>query len=302
MGAEEAGAFLRGCLESHPWYRERWLARLEHPRRDSVLSEPAVCRVLAEHLWDTGEEPESRMDLPRRLRDRVRRALQGTVFTQRTLAQLAAAFDLTPQDLARVTALLHERPSVLAVAGTRLMPAAALPVRRHRTVSLHEHHYVGPDRSPVRHRTVHVVQSTADILTHYPYIFDTFALTVEVVHGGRVADQLTGLPDGLFGVSIELTRPLARGETTSLKYGNTFCYPVPPAPEFRRAASTRTDNVDVRVEFDPSRLPRSVSWCVWHDLDAPPVSHNPVPLGADRAVHRWVPFVEQACVGFRWEW
>jgi hypothetical protein len=167
---------------------------------------------------------------------------------------------------------------------------------------LHEHHYVGSDRYPRRHRTVHVIEATIDSLAMYPYMFDDPSVEVRVVHGGQVSHRLSGLPDGIYGVAIELNEPLRLGETTTLEYVSSFHYAALPEPEFRRASRRRAENIDIRVEFDPLQLPREVLWCTWDTIEGPISQQTVVALRKDHAVHRWAPYIDDACVGFRWQW
>lgn len=70
------------------------------------MSEAAVCRALACHLWDAGERPDSDTELPRRLRDLVSRALAGRVLTRRTLMWFVEAFTMRGADRDALLSLL----------------------------------------------------------------------------------------------------------------------------------------------------------------------------------------------------
>jgi hypothetical protein len=301
MGVPEAGAFLKACLENTRPYRDRWQRKVDRGRPDTGVNESAVCRVLAEHLWETGEASEEVQDLARRLKDRVRRALRGEVLTSTTLNQLTSAFGFTADDIDRASELLFG-PGPRAVRGTDVLPTMPVVQSLHLTRSLHEHHYVGVDRYPRRHRTVHVIESTTDALTTYPYMFDDPSVTVQIVHGGQISHRLSGLPKGIYGVAIELNEPLGKGETTTLEYVSSFHYTTLPEPEVRRASRRRAENIDIRVEFDPRRLPQEISWCTWDSIEGPITEQRRAPLKTDNAVHRWTPFIDNACIGFRWRW
>ena len=67
----------------------------------------------------------------------------------------------------------------------------------------------------------------------------------------------------MWAVDITLPRPLQAGETTSVVYETSFAYDKPPDPEFRRAALTRVDSVNLKVTFDPDALPQAVWWAQW---------------------------------------
>ncbi len=62
------------------------------------MSSSAVARVLALHLWDSGERPDTEQDLARRLKDRVHRALGGEFLSRETLEWFIAAFAMDGAD------------------------------------------------------------------------------------------------------------------------------------------------------------------------------------------------------------
>src|SRR5690349_20258332 len=77
--AADAGAvaaLLRELLVGDERYRRQWQECSR--RRSSSLNQAAVARVLALHLWDHGERSDTAVSLPRELKDRVSRALNGT--------------------------------------------------------------------------------------------------------------------------------------------------------------------------------------------------------------------------------
>lgn len=85
---------LRHHLLTDPRCRRRWQSRASRSRRGS-LNQAAIAQVLAEWLWDNGEELESDVLLPRRLKDRVSRALsplEGP--SARSLTMFIEAFDI----------------------------------------------------------------------------------------------------------------------------------------------------------------------------------------------------------------
>ena len=70
----------------------------------------------------------------------------------------------------------------------------------------------------------------------------------------------------------------------------------------RRTVVVSMENLDIRVQFHPDRLPRAVEWAVWNGLDGPIVASEPVELDSQFAVHRFLRFAQQTVAGFRWEW
>jgi len=279
-------------------YASRWQARINR-RQVHALHQSGICRVIADYLWTNGLQPVDEEDLPRKLKDRVHRAMGGHSLSLGTLRWFIEAFEMTPEDTATLLRLAGSPDAHDTVVGGALVSPGALPPRRHRTVSLQEWHRVGPDGLPASHRTVHVIQANED-LDRYPYIFDTDAASVRVVQGGRCGKPYA-LGSGLFAVDIMLTHPLRAGETASMEYETTFWYRTPPPQEFRRASSGRIENLDLRVQFHHLRLPTRVWWSEWPALDEPPVSSELVELDTDKCVHRFLGSIERTVVGFRWE-
>ncbi len=299
MTALQAGTYLKRVLTQNPLYRGRWTPYVR--RASAPLSAAAVSRALAMHLWDTGERPDSDTDLPRRLRDLVGRALSGQVLTPATLGWFVEAFDIDDADHHRLTDLLLATGQT-PTAGARSVGVTELDRSSHRTLSLHEHHYLGPDGSPDHHETLQVIEATEDGLVRHRCIFDTPHVEVEPILGGRIDGPIYPWDEGMYAVDIVFVRPLRHGETTTLKYHATFDYPSAPAQELRRGASSRINNVNLRVQFHPQRLPSSVSFCTWPFLASQPSQTSEVTLEADHSVQRHLAFVEQSIAGFTWEW
>jgi hypothetical protein len=109
--------------------------------------------------------------------------------------------------------------------------------------------------------------------------------------------------EGLHTVAIVLDRALATGQTSSLEYITRYPAGSPAATEVRRPALGRSDNVDIAVRFAEGTLPATLSWAVWFDHhEGDPVHEEPVSLDAQCSAHRFVPFIEETVVGFRWTW
>ena len=62
------------------------------------------------------------------------------------------------------------------------------------------------------------------------------------------------------------------------------------------------ENLDIRIEFHPEKLPAKVEWAVWDGLDGPIVEREPVALDSQFAVHRYLRLAEKTAVGFHWDW
>ena len=104
------------------------------------------------------------------------------------------------------------------------------------------------------------------------------------------------------GGETDRTNILSIGQTTTLEYVTTFRYPTPPPRELRRAATRTIENVDIRVEFDPAKMPSQLWWTVWKDLDGPVISREPVTLDAGNSAERYLRRLQSSVIGFTWEW
>lgn len=74
--------------------RRRWQVRAVR-HRGGTVNQAAVAQVLAEWMWERGEACEADTLLPRRLKDRVSRALSGEYLPPQTLRIFIDAFDMT---------------------------------------------------------------------------------------------------------------------------------------------------------------------------------------------------------------
>lgn len=290
-------------LLTKPPYRYKWLTYDLERRRTGRPHQAAIAKVIEQYVdRDTGtRRPASLKSLPQR----VSKAIRGEVLTRATLDLFVGAFNISEDEAIRLRRLLEGSDRIRVLSGSRAVPAetsAAFGTAGHRTTSVHEHHYVGADGLPAWHRTQQVIESVTDRLTRYPYRFDTDALTVEVEHGGRLDGQVYQVGGEIYGVDIILDEALGRGEQTSLSYRTVFGYEEPPPPEFRRGARSRLENVAIRVEFHPDRLPQLVWWAIWEGIDGPLISREEVVLRGGTYVFRQLDSIEQTVVGFTWAW
>jgi hypothetical protein len=216
------------------------------------------------------------------------------------------AFGFGAQEREQLLKLWEGSARVRVLSGPRAIrdaDADALGPPRLKTLSLHDHHYLGPDGLPVRHRVIHVIEALVDELDRVPYIADTNALTLEVGQGfSGLAGPFYQPAAELFVVDMLLARPLAASETATLEYSTSFQYAVLPPPEFRRIVQYFVENLDIRVEFHPDKLPGHVEWAVWDGMDGPIVEREPVDLDSQFAVHRYLRLAEKTAVGFHWDW
>ena len=281
-----------------PQYACRWQAHIGR-RQAHALHQSGICQVIADYLWANQLHSTEDGALPRKLKDRVYRALAGSSLSLATLRWFIEAFEMSPDHAATLLRLAGTANAGDSVIGRAVVRPGVLPPRRHRTVSLQDRHRIGPDGLPASHRTVQVIRADDD-LDRYPCVFDTDAACLRVVRGGRSAEPYA-LGDGLYAVDLMLAEPLQAGQTATIEYETTFWYRTPPPPEFRRAASHQLANVDLRVEFHPLRLPQRVWHSEWATLDAPPSRSELVELDAEKSVQRRYRTLERTVVGFRWQ-
>jgi hypothetical protein len=270
------------------------------------VNQLAVAEVLAHYLW---EHPRAKGDidvLPRQLKDTASRALSGKLLSKATLTLFDEAFGFGVPEREQLMKLWDGSAHVRVLSGPRAIrdeKASALGSPRLKTLSLHDHHYLGPDGRPARHRVIHVIEALTDGVDRVPYRADTNALTIETGQGfSGLAGPFYQPVAEVFVVDMLLAKPLAAGETATLEYSTSFHYAAPPAPEFRRIVQYFVENLDIRVEFHPDKLPGNVVWAVWDGMDGPIVEREPVDLDSQFAVHRYLRLAEKTAVGFHWDW
>jgi hypothetical protein len=305
--------YLRLLLAQENRYRRLWEQHVLRSRPGEII-QLAVAEVLAEYLWNHPRVSGDADVLPRQLKDTVARAFSGRVLSRPTLDLFIDAFKISKPHADRLRQLWEGSGRISVLSGPRAVGSkteedlhAALGPRRHQTVSMHDHVYVGSDGRVARNRTLQVVESIADGLVRIPYMYDTSALTLEVGQGcGKVAGELYQISKGVYATTIPLARELSAGETISLEYVTAYGYPGnlndPQEREFRRAVMLRLENLDMRVEFHPDMLPARVWWAVWDGMDGGIIEREPVSLGGQHEVHRYLRTLEKTVVGFRWSW
>jgi hypothetical protein len=296
--AGAVAALLRELLVGDERYRRQWQKCSR--RRSSSLNQAAVAQVLAFHLWDRGERSDTVVSLPRELKDRVSRALNGTAVSVETLNWVIAAFAIDQVDQGRLWEAFEGYRDPRGVSRTLRRQRQLARRQRHRTVSLFERYLVNGDRSLVRRSTAHTIQAAEDGVSTYIFNHEPAADRVEVIFGGRLGERLR-YGDGLHAVEIVLDHELRQWESTSLEYRTHFRASTQFPTEVRRPAFARARNIDLAVHFDGA-LPRHAWWCVWSDhIDGNPLWEAPERI-CGTSIRRYVPFIENTVVGFRWEW
>lgn len=300
-----AGHRLRVLLAERRAYRYRWSAHTRR-QRGSEVSYSGVAQVIALHLWEAGLRADTDRELPRKLRDRVRQALLGKQLTHETITWFFEAFEFSTDDMREVWDAFSGHSAVdLRGSGVsftlRTPPVALVRPQGHRTTALFSRYYISGCRALKRIETSHVLMALQDGLDVFAYSPRDTVTSVEEVVGGTFSGFRPSSP-GYVGVELQLDRKLSTYEYSSLQYATLHR----PAPDLcvhvRRAARHRIDNVDMRVIFE-AVAPRRAWWCAWDDYSgAEPVRKARVEISPEGELHQFIPYLEQAVVGFQWEW
>jgi hypothetical protein len=304
-GRRAAARHLRMLLLRQGAYRERWEA-YAHDITPGQVSQSAVCQVIAQHLWDEGERSEGDTRLPRKLKDRISRALTDEELSLETLRWLVAGFRLSPNDAQRVYELYRAGLAPRTIVGNLppREPSAGARAPVHQTALLFEHHYIGQAGMPVRHHTQQTIFSLVDGLESYRYGLDTLEAEVRVMRGGTPS-RAYRMGGEHYALDIVFPHPLHYGEEHYLDYWTLFRYSAAPPPEFRRATHQRVEHLGMRVEFHPQKRPRQLWWAQWRDYrDAGDevTEREDVTLDEELSASKYLDAVERAVVGFSWEW
>ncbi|MCK0113139.1 hypothetical protein MWU75_13395 [Ornithinimicrobium sp. F0845] len=310
-GQRSTSELLRHLLTGDSAYRRRWRAEV---RRASARDphQSAVAAVLADHLWDTGEVPESDTDLPRRLKDVVARAVSGRGISHQTLGWFVRAFDMKDEHERALWQQLEAdlRADPPAVPGGPRRRASPVPPEHpenpqtsasYRTQSLIEQFEVGADRSRRRHALEHIIRAQG-LVERVTYRFDTPEVRVEVARGGVPGPLRADDAPGMFRIDIELPAPLEPGQTTVLETIATYPAGGPVTHHFRRGLRETAGGVSLEVRFDPDAVPERVRWVELVDAGTGVAATEEVPLPPDHVVHRFLTPARDCAVGFEWDW
>jgi hypothetical protein len=188
------------------------------------------------------------------------------------------------------------------VANTLRLPQELPILQRHRTIAVFEHRVIGPDGAPVTHHASRAIIARTGTVNFYPCRQFSAASEVIMLRGGTITGRRE--PQGSAPIlEITLSSPLPVGQVGSLEYQANFAPGSTVVTEYRQVAHARAENVDIVVQFHLAHLPRYVWWAVWDDYRGGTVlDEQAVSLDSDGCVHRYLPYLENAAVGFRWEW
>jgi hypothetical protein len=308
-----ASQYLQQLLLKPGAYRQSWERYVSRERRGTI-NQLAVAEVIARHLWSVPRSPADAEVTPHQLKDTVSRALTGRLLSRPALSLFIDAFGFSEHEAGRLWRLWNGSASIGVMVGNRAFSAQTehevaevLGPRRSQTISLHDHVYVGQDGRIDRARMLHVIEATAQGVDRIPFLCDTNVLTIEVGQGGKeLSGKVQQIRQDLFFTEILLARTLDIGETITLEYWVSYRFPGDPADpaecEFRRAIMRHADNLDMRVEFHPDRMPAQVWWAHWDGADGDVVQREPVTLDREHSVHRYLRSVDKTVVGFYWQW
>jgi hypothetical protein len=312
-GRRAASDYLQQLLLKPGAYRDSWEQYVSRSR-NGAINQLAVAEVLARHL---SSAPRGVTDVgvtSHQLKDTVSRALSGRLLSRGALSLFIAAFGFSEHEADRLWRLWNGSATISVLSGSHAVPtqaeqevALAFGPRRHQTLSMHYHVSVAGDRRIDRVRVLQVIEATAQGVDRIPFICDTSVLTVEVGQGCKeLASPLRRIQPGMFITEILLARTLDLGETLTFEYWLTYRYPGdmadPSEREQRHGVLRQLENFDMRVEFDPGRLPARVWWARWDGIEGDVVEEQEVSLDSQHAVHRYLRSVSKTVVGFRWEW
>jgi hypothetical protein len=311
-GQRAAGEYLRQLLLQPGPYRHAWQNHVASPR-DGVINQLAVAEVIAGQPAAHGH-PGARQVQPYQLRDVVSGALYGGKLTGETLQAFIDAFGFSEEECDRLRRLLAGSSRISLMSGTQAVPAcaaldldAAIGPRRHQTLSVHDHVWVGSDGRIDRGRHLQVIEANAQGVDRIPFICDTNVLTLEVGQGCRkLTGEVVGIGAEVFATQILLARTLDVGETLTFEYRVSYRFPGDPCDpgerEYRRGGLRQVDNLDMRIEFHPDKLPHRVWWAHWDGGDGSVLDREAVSLDSQNSVHRYLRSLEKTIVGFYWQW
>jgi hypothetical protein len=312
-GQRAAAEYLRRLLLKRGPYRDAWQCRVARPR-DGVINQLAVAEVIAAHQRPVRGRPDESPMLPYQVRDVVSGALFGGHLTAETLEVFVGAFGFSDEEASLLHRLLAGKSRSSVMSGMSALPMsamhevdAAMGQRKHHTVSLHDHIWATADGRIDRARTVQVIEASAQGVDRISLVYDGSVTALEI---GQGCKELLGEarrigPDALVA-QILLARTLDLGETLTLEYWLSYRYPGDPSDpaerQYRRGGLRQVDNLDMRVEFHPDKLPARMWWAHWDGTSDAIIEQEPVTLDIQHSVHRYVRSLEKSVVGFYWEW
>jgi hypothetical protein len=308
-----AAEYLRQLLLKPGPYLDAWRRHVARPR-DGVINQLAVAEVIAARLRSAPGHPGDAQVMPYQLRDTVSGALSGRQLNAETRQLFVDAFGFEQHEADRLRRLSEGSARIGVLSGSHAMPVHAerdvdhaLGRRRHQTVSLHDHIHVGADGRIEGVRTMQVIEALAADLDRIPFLCDTSVTTLEVGQGCKgLTSELHQIGPDVFGTEILLARTLAIEETITLEYRVSYRFPGdlddPIEHQHRRAVIRSVENLDMRVEFHPGKLPSQVLWARWDGVEGGMLEREVVTLDSQHSAHRYLRSLDKTVVGFSWQW
>ena len=312
-GQRAAAEYLRQLLLKPGLYREAWQRRVARPR-DDVINQMAVADIIVDHQRLVPGRPGDTAMMSYQLRDTVSGALSGSQLSMQTLNLIIDSFGFSGDEAGRLRRLWAGSATISVMSGTHAVPAraeqdvdAAIGPRLHHTLSLHDHIWVTQDRRIDRARTLQVIEANAQGVDRIPFLCDNNVLTLEVGQGCKeLSGRLRRIGAEVFATEILLSRTLDLAETLTLEYWMSYRYPGDPTDpaerEYRRAVMRRVDNLDMRIEFHPERLPTQLWWAHWDGIEGDVLGQERVGLDSQNSAHRFLRSLDRTVVGFHWRW
>ncbi|MBO0831208.1 MAG: hypothetical protein J2P29_04485 [Actinobacteria bacterium] len=307
-----ASDYLQQLLLKPGVYRHSW-QQFATRERQGTINQLAVAEVLARHLRAAPRTAADAALTPHQLKDTVSRALTGRLLSKSALTLFIEAFGISEPESGRLWRLWNGSATVGVMTGSRAYPVGAehdidatFGQRRHQTLSLHDHIWVGPAGRIDRVRIMQVIEAIAEGVDRIPVLCDPNVATVKV---GQGCKQISGparrISADVLAIEISLARKLDIGETLSFEYLVSYQYPGdagdPAERQYRRAVVRQLHNLDMRVEFHPERLPAGVWWAHWDGTDGSVLESEPVSLDSQYSVHRYLHSLEKTVAGFYWD-
>lgn len=311
-GRRAASHYLQQLLLKPGGYRQAWEQHVSRSRHGAI-NQLAVAEVLARHLSSSRPGLADVSITSHQLKDTVSRALSGRLLSRAALRLFIEAFGFSEHEADRLWRLWNGSATTSVLSGSHAVPMQAeqdvahfVGTRRHQTLSMHHHIWVGEDRRIASMRVMQVIEATAQGVDRIPFAYDADVATVEL---GQGCKELTGPLRRLgwvFATEIILARTLDLGETLTLEYRVEHHYPEnidrPLECEQRQAVLRSLENFDMRVEFHPDRLPATIWWARWDGIEGDVVEQQEVPLDSQNSVHRFLRSASKTVIGFRWAW
>ena len=151
-----------------------------------------------------------------------------------------------------------------------------------------------------------VIEANAQGVDRIPFLCDNTVSTLEVGQGCKeLRDNVQQIGPDVFARDPAITdaRPRRNPDAGVLALVSLPRRPTDPAErEYRRAVMRRVDNLDMRIEFHPSRLPAQVWWAHWDGIEGEVIQREAVTLDSQCSVHRYLRSVDKTVVGFYWQW